>query len=56
MHSADRGDTMNDFVPVTEEEAMRIVDRIRREFGVSGLSAWARSSWHDQIALMIFWR
>jgi hypothetical protein len=31
LYSAERGDTMNDFVPVTEEEAMRIVDRIRRE-------------------------
>jgi hypothetical protein len=36
MHSADRGDTMNDFYPVTEEEAMTIADRIRREFRVSG--------------------
>jgi hypothetical protein len=31
LHSAERGDTMNDFVPITEEEAMGIVDRIRRE-------------------------
>ncbi len=31
LHSAERGDTMNDFYPITEDEAMRIVDRIRRE-------------------------
>jgi hypothetical protein len=31
LHSAERGDTMNDFFPISEEEAMRIVDRIRRE-------------------------
>ena len=31
LYAAERGDTMNDFVPITEEEAMRIVDRIRRE-------------------------
>jgi hypothetical protein len=31
LHSAERGDTMNDFYPISEEEAMRIVDRIRRE-------------------------
>jgi hypothetical protein len=31
VYAAERGDTMNDFVPITEEEAMRIVDRIRRE-------------------------
>ena len=35
LHSAERGDTMNDFYPITEEEAMRIVDRIRRESGAS---------------------
>ena len=35
LHSAERGDTMNDFVPITEEEAMRIVDRIRREAAAS---------------------
>jgi hypothetical protein len=35
MHSADRGDTMNDFIPITEDEAMTIVDRIRREYGIS---------------------
>jgi hypothetical protein len=31
VYAAERGDTMNDFVPITQEEAMRIVDRIRRE-------------------------
>jgi len=31
LHSAERGDTMNDFYPITEDEAMEIVDRIRRE-------------------------
>jgi hypothetical protein len=36
LRSAERGDTMNDFVPITEEEAMRIVDRIRREAAASG--------------------
>lgn len=35
LYSAERGDTMNDFVPITEEEAMRIVDRIRREAAAS---------------------
>lgn len=33
LHSAERGDTMNDFYPITENEAMRIVDRIRRDSG-----------------------
>ena len=36
LHSAERGDTMNDFMPITEEEAMQIVDRIRREAASSG--------------------
>jgi hypothetical protein len=36
LYAAERGDTMNDFVPITEEEAMRIVDRIRREVAASG--------------------
>ncbi|MGD0559651.1 MAG: hypothetical protein ABSA93_32370 [Streptosporangiaceae bacterium] len=31
LRSAERGDTMNDFLEITEDEAMRIVDRIRRE-------------------------
>jgi len=35
LYSAERGDTMNDFVPITQEEAMQIVDRIRREAGAS---------------------
>lgn len=28
LYSAERGDTMYDFVPITEEEATRIVDRL----------------------------
>jgi hypothetical protein len=36
LHSAERGDTMNDFYPITEDEAMEIVDRIRRESGARG--------------------
>ncbi len=36
LYAAERGDTMNDFIPITEEEAMRIVDRIRREVSASG--------------------
>ena len=36
LYAAERGDTMNDFEPITEEEAMRIVDRIRREAAASG--------------------
>lgn len=35
LYAAERGDTMNDFYPITEQEAMRIVDRIRRESGAS---------------------
>jgi hypothetical protein len=35
LYAAERGDTMNDFVPITQEEAMRIVDRIRREASAS---------------------
>jgi hypothetical protein len=31
LYSAERGDTQNEFVPVSEEEAERIVARIRRE-------------------------
>lgn len=33
LYSAEHGDTMNDFHEITEDEAMRIVDRIRREHG-----------------------
>jgi hypothetical protein len=35
LYSAERGDTMLDFIPIDEEEAARIVERIR------GLSATA---------------
>ncbi len=31
LYSTERGDTQYKFHPITEEEAMRIVDRIRRE-------------------------
>jgi hypothetical protein len=31
LHGAERGDTMVDFVPITEEEAGEIVARIRTE-------------------------
>lgn len=31
LYAAERGDTMNDFVPITEDEATLIVERIRRE-------------------------
>lgn len=31
LYAAERGDTMNDFYEVSEDEAMRIVERIRRE-------------------------
>ena len=33
LHSAERGDTMNDFYPITEVVALEIVDGIRREAG-----------------------
>jgi hypothetical protein len=36
LRSAERGDTMNDFYPISEDEAMEIVDRIRRESGARG--------------------
>lgn len=35
LYAAERGDTMVDFIPITEEEANRIVERIR-ELGGSG--------------------
>jgi hypothetical protein len=31
LYSAEHGDTANDFYEITEDEAMSIVDRIRRE-------------------------
>jgi len=31
LYASEHGDTMNDFIPIGEDEAMRIVDRIRRE-------------------------
>jgi hypothetical protein len=33
LYSAERGDTENEFVPIGEAEADRIVERIRREAG-----------------------
>ena len=36
LYAAERGDTMFDFVPITEEEANRIVERIR---GLGGTGA-----------------
>jgi hypothetical protein len=33
--STECGDAMNDFYPITEDEAMEIVDRIRRESSTS---------------------
>jgi len=35
LYAAERGDTMVDFIPISEEEANRIVERIR-ELGGSG--------------------
>jgi hypothetical protein len=36
LYAAERGDTMVDFIPITEEEADRIVERIR---GLGGSGA-----------------
>ncbi len=36
LYSYERGNRDNELYPVTEEEAMRIVDRIRREAAASG--------------------
>jgi hypothetical protein len=33
LYSAERGDTMNDFIPISAEEAEEIVERIRRSVG-----------------------
>jgi hypothetical protein len=30
MYAAERGDLSNEFVPISEAEALRIVDRIRK--------------------------
>jgi hypothetical protein len=30
LYSAERGDTRHEFHPITEEEAMQIIDRIRQ--------------------------
>jgi hypothetical protein len=37
LYARERGDLTNRLIPITEEEALGIVERIRREFGVSGL-------------------
>ena len=31
LYAAERGDTMFDFIPISKEEAMRIVERVRGE-------------------------
>jgi hypothetical protein len=31
LYAAERGDLQNEFMPISEDEAMRIVERIRRE-------------------------
>jgi hypothetical protein len=31
LYAAERGDTMNEFYEISEDEAMRIVERIRRD-------------------------
>jgi hypothetical protein len=31
MYAAERGDLQNKFIPISQEEAERIVERIRRE-------------------------
>jgi hypothetical protein len=31
LYSAERGDTQNDLIPISEDEASRIVERIRQE-------------------------
>jgi hypothetical protein len=36
LYSAERGDTMYDFVPISEQEASRIVERIRQKANPSG--------------------
>jgi hypothetical protein len=36
LYSAEHGDTTSDFYEITEDEAMNIVDRIRREAGHGG--------------------
>lgn len=33
LYSAERGDTMNDFHEISEDEATRIIERIRRDAG-----------------------
>jgi hypothetical protein len=35
LYSYERGNRDNQLYPITEDEAMRIVDRIRRESGTS---------------------
>jgi hypothetical protein len=36
LYAYERGDLTNKLIPISEEEAMRIVERIRREVGASG--------------------
>jgi hypothetical protein len=35
LASAERGDTANDFIEISKEEADQIVDRFRRQFGAT---------------------
>ena len=36
LYSAERGDLTNDMIPISEDEAERIVSRIRATFGGEG--------------------
>jgi hypothetical protein len=40
LYSAERGDLTNDMIPISEEEAERIVSRIRKTFGGQALTEW----------------
>ena len=44
LYAAQRGDTMNDFIPISEDEAMRVVDRIRQEAAASPVGEGSRDS------------
>ena len=40
LYSYERGDLTNDMIPISEEEAERIVSRIRETFGGQALTEW----------------
>jgi hypothetical protein len=40
LYSYERGDLTNDMIPISEEEAERIVSRIRQTFGGQALTEW----------------